>query len=153
MELELIRQQLYRRYIEPTKVKREKYIGVEIEMPIVNSSKNAVDFEVIHAITKRFISHFKFTVVGTDDDGNIYSAQNPINGDILSYDCSYNNTETIITTYLFRTDVIGCFFITSIRIKSILICRCTFTAIPNTAHFRVRRRFSLTLNTTSLRSR
>lgn len=44
MELELIRQQLRKRYIEPTKVKREKYIGVEIEMTIVNLSKNAVDF-------------------------------------------------------------------------------------------------------------
>lgn len=74
MELELIRQQLHKRYIEPTKVKREKYIGVEIEMSIVNLSKNAVEFEVIHEITNRFISHFKFTVVGTDDDGNIYSA-------------------------------------------------------------------------------
>lgn len=93
MELELIRQQLNKRYIEPTKVKREKYIGVEIEMPVVNLSKSAVDFEVIHAITKRFISHFKFTAVGTDDEGNIYSSQSPINGDILSYDCSYNNIE------------------------------------------------------------
>lgn len=93
MEIELIRQQLNKRYIEPTKVKREKYIGVEIEMPIVNLSKNAVDFEVIHEITKRFISHFKFTVVCTDDEGNIYSSQCPINGDILSYDCSYNNLE------------------------------------------------------------
>lgn len=93
MELELIRQQLHKRYIEPTKIKREKYIGVEIEMPIVNLSKTAVDFEVIHGITKSFISHFKFTVVGTDDEGNIYSAQSIINGDILSYDCSYNNLE------------------------------------------------------------
>lgn len=93
MELELIRQQLRKRYIEPTKVKREKYIGVEIEMPVVNLSKSAVDFEVIHAITKHFISYFKFTVVGTDDEGNIYSSQSPINGDILSYDCSYNNIE------------------------------------------------------------
>ena len=66
MELELIRQQLRKRYIEPTKVKRDKYIGVEIEMPIVNLSRNAVDFDVIHEITKRFISYFKFTVLITD---------------------------------------------------------------------------------------
>ena len=66
MELELIRQQLRKRYIEPTKVKCKKYIGVEIEMPIVNLSRNAVDFEVIHEITKRFISYFKFTVLRTN---------------------------------------------------------------------------------------
>lgn len=93
MELQLIRQQLHRRYIEPTKAKREKYIGVEIEMPIVNLSKNAVDFEVIHEITRRFISNFQFIIVGVDDEGNIFSAQSPANGDILSYDCSYNNLE------------------------------------------------------------
>lgn len=93
MKLELIRQQLHKRYIEPTKKKREKYIGVEIEMPIVNLSKKAVDFEAVHEITRRFISHFKFTVVDKDDDVNIFSAQNTVNGDILSYDCSYNNLE------------------------------------------------------------
>lgn len=93
MELELIRQQLHKCYIEPTKKKREKYIGVEIEIPIVNLSKKAVDFEAVHEITRRFISHFEFSVVGTDDEGNIFSAQSPEIGDILSYDCSYNNLE------------------------------------------------------------
>lgn len=91
MELQHIRQQLYKRYIEPTKKKREKYIGVEIEMPVVNLSKKAVDFKIIHTLTDRFISHFNFDVLGTDDEGNIFSAQSPNNGDILSYDCSYNN--------------------------------------------------------------
>lgn len=93
MELQLIRQQLYKRYIEPTKKKREKYIGVEIEMPVVNLSKKAVDFKIIHTLTDRFISHFNFDVLGTDDEENIFSAQSPNNGDILSYDCSYNNLE------------------------------------------------------------
>ncbi|MGN0489778.1 MAG: glutamylcysteine synthetase [Ruminococcus sp.] len=93
MELQLIRQKLHNRYIEPTKPKRPKYIGIEIEMPVVNLSKKAVDFQVIHKVTNNFISYFKFTVVGTDDEGNVFSAQNPVNGDILSYDCSYNNLE------------------------------------------------------------
>lgn len=93
MELQNIRKQLYKRYIEPTKAEREKYIGVEIEMPIVNLSKKAVDFEVIHKVTNNFIAHFEFSVAGIDDDGNIYLAQSSINGDILSFDCSYNNLE------------------------------------------------------------
>lgn len=41
MDLQFIREQLYRRYIEPTKKKRRKYIGVEFEMPIVNLSDQA----------------------------------------------------------------------------------------------------------------
>ncbi|MGN1138959.1 MAG: glutamylcysteine synthetase [Ruminococcus sp.] len=93
MELQRIREQLYKRYIDPTKPKRPGYIGVEIEMPVVNFSKKPVDFQVIHTVTENFISQYNFLVVGKDDEGNIFSAQSPVNGDILSYDCSYNNLE------------------------------------------------------------
>lgn len=93
MDLQFIREQLYRRYIEPTKKKRRKYIGVEFEMPIVNLSDQAVDFRVVHSITDSFLKHFGFTVSETDDDGNVYCAASPEKGDILSYDCSYNNLE------------------------------------------------------------
>lgn len=93
MDQQVIRECLYQKYIEPTKRKRKDYIGIEIEIPIVNLQKQAVDYEVVHRITDRFLSHFQFVAVGIDDDGNIFSAQNMENGDILSYDCSYNNLE------------------------------------------------------------
>lgn len=93
MEQEFIKKCLYKKYIEPTKRKKTEYIGVEIEMPIVNLEKEAVDFEIVHSITQRFILRFNFEITGTDDNGNVYSATNPKNGDILSYDCSYNNLE------------------------------------------------------------
>lgn len=93
MEQELIIERLYQKYIEPTKKKREDYIGIEIEMPIVNLQKEAVDFDVVFAVTDKFIEHFQFQVSGRDDDGYIYSAVSSVNGDILSYDCSYNNLE------------------------------------------------------------
>lgn len=93
MQPELIRKYLYQKYIEPTKKKRQGYIGVEIEMPIINLKKEAVDFNIVHTITDRFIENFNFDVTGRDDEGNIYSATNNKNGDILSYDCSYNNLE------------------------------------------------------------
>lgn len=93
MESTLIEKLLYQKYIEPTKRKRTEYIGVEIEIPILNLDKKAVNFEIVHKITDLFINNFSFKISGTDDDGNIYSATNNINGDILSYDCSYNNLE------------------------------------------------------------
>lgn len=93
MKSETVRKALYERYIEPTKNQTEKYIGVEIEMPIVNLYEKAVDFSVVHDIARGFIHHFAFNVTGMDDDGEIYSAVNPKNGDILSFDCSYNNLE------------------------------------------------------------
>lgn len=93
MELQLIREQLYKRYIEPTKKQRKKYIGIEFEMPIVNLTNKAVDFSIVHTVTNVFIKHFNFTVSGLDAEGNIFSTTNILNGDILSYDCSYNNLE------------------------------------------------------------
>lgn len=93
MEEELVRERLYEKYIEPTKKKREKYVGIEIEMPIINLDKKAVDFETVHKITDLFLGHFGFQPSGRDEDGNIYAAECPKTGDILSYDCSYNNLE------------------------------------------------------------
>lgn len=93
MKKEYVLEKLNQRYIEPTKKKRGEFIGVEIEMPIVNLNKEAVDFDIVQGIADEFIRHFDFTVVGTDDDGYVYSAENKENGDILSFDCSYNNLE------------------------------------------------------------
>lgn len=93
MELNLTEKLLYQRYIEPTKRKKTEYIGVEIEIPIINLNKEAVSFEIVHKITHLFMNNFSFDVLGKDDEGNIYSLVNNSNGDILSYDCSYNNLE------------------------------------------------------------
>lgn len=90
---EHVRECLYQRYIEPTKKKRENYVGIEIEMPIVNLEKKAVDFSVVHDITADFMEHFQFQEEGKDEEGNIYSISDKVHGDILSYDCSYNNLE------------------------------------------------------------
>lgn len=93
MKQELIRQRLYEKYIAPTLKEKENWIGIEIEMPIVNLNKEAVDFSVIHEITARFMERFGFRVHGRDAEGNIYAAIHETSGDILSYDCSYNNLE------------------------------------------------------------
>lgn len=93
MDQKIIKEKLYEKYIVPTKRKRNDYIGIEIEMPIINLNKEAVDFQIVHSLTERFLEKFGFESVGIDDEGNIYSAENGENGDILSYDCSYNNLE------------------------------------------------------------
>ncbi len=93
MDNKYIFDRLYNRYIEPTKKKRTSYIGVEIEMPIVNLNKEAVDFNIVHSLTRAFSEKFGFKPEGIDDEGNTYMAQSFVNGDIFSYDCSYNNLE------------------------------------------------------------
>ncbi len=93
MKREEIRQRLYEKYIVPTEGEKCNYIGAEIELPIVNRDRKAVDFDVIQRITGEFIDAFHFETAGRDDQGLIYAAQDPSSGDILSYDCSYNNLE------------------------------------------------------------
>lgn len=93
MEKDRVRECLFKKYIEPTIKKREEYIGIEIEMPILNLHKEPVDFSVVHKVTSRFMEQFRFQVSGRDEEGNVYSAVNKDSGDILSYDCSYNNLE------------------------------------------------------------
>ena len=51
MTKEEIMSRLYERFIRPTEQKRESFIGVEIEMPIVNLNREAVDFAVVHKLT------------------------------------------------------------------------------------------------------
>ena len=92
-ERQTIINELYKKYIEPTLAQRDRYIGVEFEMPVVNLSGKAVDFSVVHNLTDRFIERFGFKVIGLDDDKNVCACQSKEHGDILSYDCSYNNLE------------------------------------------------------------
>ncbi len=93
MTKEEIMNRLYDRYIRPTEHKKGSFIGVEIEMPIVNLEHKAVDFAVVHQLTQVFLQEFQFVPTGIDEQGHIYSAVHQENGDVFSYDCSYNNME------------------------------------------------------------
>ena len=84
---------LYDRYIKPTESKEGSYIGVEIEMPVVNLLHRAVNFDIVHKLTELFLKEFDFIPMVIDEQGHIYSSLNKVNGDVFSYDCSYNNME------------------------------------------------------------
>ncbi|WP_407421038.1 hypothetical protein [Methanobrevibacter sp.] len=89
----IIRDKLYKEFIEPTKQKKN-FIGIEIEVPIINLNKEPVDFDIVHKITGNFQKEFNdFSPNGIDYDGNTFSLKNPKNSDIVCYDCSYNNIE------------------------------------------------------------
>ena len=93
MNKEQVREELYQRYIAPTEKKKDNYIGIEIEMPVVNLKGEPTDFEVTKTVTKNFCEKRGFEAVGLDADGCCYSATDPVTGDNLSFDCSYNNME------------------------------------------------------------
>ncbi len=90
---EKIRKRLYNEFIKPTG-EDKNYIGVEIEIPIINLDKKAVDFNVVHNITEKFKNEFDdFKYDGIDYEGNAFSLKNPKTSDIVCYDCSYTNIE------------------------------------------------------------
>ena len=84
---------IYKKYIHPIQRPRQLYAGVEFELPIVNLNREPVDFSVIYALTDAFISEFSFDEGNRDDEGHIYSASKRLNGDGVSYDCSFNTLE------------------------------------------------------------
>lgn len=84
---------IYEKYIRPIQRPRKLYAGVEFELPIVNLDRKPVDFSVICALTDRFVSAFGFDRSSRDDEGRIYLAEKTLNGDGLSYDCSFNTLE------------------------------------------------------------
>lgn len=90
---DMIRSELYRKFIKPTE-QVKNFIGVEIEIPIVNLNKDAVDFNVVHEVTDKFKRQYlEFDDDGIDYDGNTFALKNNQNDDIFCYDCSYNNIE------------------------------------------------------------
>ncbi len=90
---DIVRNKLYDEFIKPTNQKKD-FIGIEIEIPIVNLDKKAVDFDVVHKITDKFQNQYSdFKKDGIDYDGNVFSLKNPNTDDMVCYDCSYNNIE------------------------------------------------------------
>ena len=90
---DVIRRAVYEKYIAPTKAERPDYIGVEIEMPVVNLNGEAVDEQIAIQTAEAFSAHFGFEPEHRDAEGNFISAKHRETGDNLSFDCSYSNLE------------------------------------------------------------
>ena len=88
-----LKEALYSRFILPAKGKTADFIGVETEIPIVGLSGDAVDYNAVHQMTEDFVGSFGFGSAVRDDDGYIYCAEDPVTGDTISFDCSYNTFE------------------------------------------------------------
>lgn len=93
IEQSIIDNAIYEKYIAPTKLKSKRFIGIEIEMPIVNLNKAPVEEEIIFKMSAAFCGRFGFRVISRDADGNANSMQDEITGDDLSFDCCYSNLE------------------------------------------------------------
>lgn len=62
-------------------------------MPVINLNREPVDKRLMLRLIKDFAEKFGFTPTGYDDNKDIYAVVNSVNGDIFTFDCSYNNLE------------------------------------------------------------
>ena len=89
-----VKKELYNRFIEPTTHGYKDFVGIEVEIPILNLEKKAVNFMIVHEVTEEFLNEFpQFKKNYLDNQGHACSLLDEKTGDIVSYDCSYNNLE------------------------------------------------------------
>ena len=81
MDAAVIRQALEEKYLAPTRRERPLYSGIEVEMPILNLKKEAVDFELVHRTAERFMDICGFVPEKRDDEGEVILAADPVTGD------------------------------------------------------------------------
>ena len=93
MNDERLSEAIYNKYIAPTDKHRSSMVGIEIELPVVNMSGEAVDERLVIEAADKFREHFGFAAEGRDDNGNVNSMTDKKTGDNLSFDCSYSNLE------------------------------------------------------------
>ena len=60
---------------------------------IVPTERKPVNIPAVQEIVQDFVTEFAFTQQTRDDNGNLYSAPEPVSGDNLSFDCSFNTIE------------------------------------------------------------
>ena len=88
-----VKELLYDRYIKPTENRKESFAGIEVELPIVNLSGAGTDHTVTQAVFADALSHLGFEKRKFDNNGICHEGSDPVTGDVLSFDCSYNNLE------------------------------------------------------------
>lgn len=84
---------LYNRYIKPIKTNPKAYIGVEFEFPIVNTLGAATDIAVSKALLAYLVEECSFQSVQKDADGTHVQVKEPVSGDAILFEVSYNILE------------------------------------------------------------
>ena len=84
---------IYNTFLDPISIKKQSFIGIELEFPVINLDKKPVDIIMLQKIMSFLISNCNFKKLATDTDGKIYSIKNTKTKDIICFECSYNTLE------------------------------------------------------------
>ena len=89
----LLDEAIYQKYIVPTEREAGRWVGPEFEFPVISLHKCPVSIPGLQEVVKAFAARFGFSRIKRDDNGDIYSLADPVTGDDLSFDCSFNTLE------------------------------------------------------------
>ncbi|MBR7038845.1 MAG: glutamylcysteine synthetase, partial [Oscillospiraceae bacterium] len=89
----LLDEAIYQKYIVPTEREAGRWVGPEFEFPVISLHKCPVSIPGLQEVVKAFAVQFGFSRIKRDDNGDIYSLADPVTGDDLSFDCSFNTLE------------------------------------------------------------
>lgn len=85
------KERIYEKFF--SKLRKSEYVGVEIELPIINLKKPfIIEKKVIQDLFQSFLE-LNFEVNNYDNEKNIISVKNLNNGDTISLEYSYNTIE------------------------------------------------------------
>lgn len=86
-------QNIYDTFLNPISIKKQSFIGIELEFPVINLGKKPVDVSTLQKIMDLLISNYNFKKLAADIYGRIYSIKNIKTKDIICFECSYNTLE------------------------------------------------------------
>lgn len=85
------KERIYEKFF--SKLKNSEYVGVEIELPIINLKKPfIIEKNIIQDLFQIFLE-LDFVINDIDNEKNVISIKNPNNGDTISLEYSYNTIE------------------------------------------------------------
>lgn len=90
---DVLKEALHSHFLARLRRPSTKKVGIELELPVWNLRGGATDFEAVHAAVAGFLGAFSFPDTSRDDAGALYRARDPVTGDELSFDCSFNTLE------------------------------------------------------------
>ena len=84
---------LTKRYLTSLKEEPEKYIGIELEFPIINLLGGKTDTRVSKDLFRYLLKVEDFKIIKEDDDGNPVQLSHDKNKDQIVFELSYNTIE------------------------------------------------------------
>lgn len=91
--MNIARELLRERYFTNLKHSNDLFVGIELELPIVKLTGDAVDFSVVFALFDEMIEKLPLSIEKSDDNGQAIQLVSDENDDRILFEVGYNTIE------------------------------------------------------------